>query len=68
MSKKGRRNRNPLLQQKFDEGYALGIEHGVQKATSFFIKKFEDLPNKKGIGPRTMEILKQELGHQYFEE
>jgi len=66
--KKRKRPKNPLLQQKFDEGYALGIQHGIQKSTSFFIEKFEGLENVKGVGPKTLAIIRNQLGNQYFEE
>lgn len=70
MAKKSKRKRpkNPLLQQKFDEGYALGVQHGIQKAVDFFIMKFEGLENVEGIGPVTMQKIKKQLGEKYFRE
>jgi len=62
-----KRNRNPVLQKKFDEGYKLGLEHGVQKATLFFKEKFEGLENVEGIGKKTMNKIKKQLGEKYFE-
>ena len=66
--KKRKRNRNPLLQKKFDEGYALGMEHGIQKSVDFFTEKFKGLHEVEGIGEKTMKKIIDQLGHQYFEE
>lgn len=66
MAKKRKRNRNPLLEKKFQEGYQLGKSHGVKQALDFFIDKFEGLEDVPGIGDRTMERIKEQLGHEYF--
>ena len=69
MSKKKRkRNRNPLLQQKFDEGYALGLQHGIENATLFFEEKFEGLHEVDGIGEKTIEKFIKHFGEKYFEK
>jgi len=70
MAKKSKRKRpkNPLLEQKFKEGYELGVQHGIQKAVDFFIMKFEGLPDVPGIGPVTMQKIKKQLGEKYFRE
>lgn len=65
---KRKRPKNPLLQQKFDEGYALGVQHGIQKSVDFFIHKFEGLEEVPGIGEKTMEKIKKQLGEKYFKE
>lgn len=65
MSKR-KRNRNPLLKKKFDEGYALGKQHGIQQAVDFFKDKFDGLENVEGIGEVTMNKIKLQLGEKYF--
>lgn len=60
--------KNPLLERKFNEGYELGLKHGIDKSTSFFIDKFEGLEDRSGIGPKTMKIIRDQLGHEYFQE
>lgn len=64
MAKKRKRNKNPLLQEKYDEGFKAGIEH----ATYFFLKKFEGLQNVEGIGKKTMDKIKKQLGEKYFKQ
>lgn len=63
---KRKKNKNPLLQKKFEEGYELGLEHGVQKATAFFIERFESLKDVKGIGDKTLEKVKKQLFKGYL--
>lgn len=63
--------KNPLLQKKYEEGftagYAKGEENGIRKSTAFFAKKFEGLSNVPGIGEKTFQKIKNQLGEQYFE-
>lgn len=68
MSRKRNRkkNRNPLLQKKYDEGYQEGLDQGVKRSVSFFLERLEKLPNTPGIGPKTMEKIKEALGKEYF--
>ena len=44
------RKRNPVLEKKFNEGYAKGLEHGIQKGVLFFKHKFDGLKEVEGIG------------------
>jgi len=62
MSKKRRRNRNPLLKKKYDEGY----KDGIAQAVNFFREKFEGLEDVEGIGEKTMYKIKMHLGEKYF--
>lgn len=68
MSKK--KKRNPVLEQKFKEGYIEGFKQGekfgIQKSTAFFQSKFAGLEDVKGIGPETMKKIKEHLGTKYF--
>ncbi|MGM7635662.1 hypothetical protein [Bacillus sp. Hm123] len=61
------RFKNPAFQKAFEEGFALGREHGINKATNFFKYKFSNLSNTPGIGPKTLEKIKSSLGKEYFE-
>ncbi|MEK4148944.1 hypothetical protein NST02_17935 [Robertmurraya sp. FSL W8-0741] len=71
MSKK-----NPLLKKKFDEGYQAGFltgtkngyEQGKYSATMYFASRFEGLQDVKGIGPKTMEIIVNHFGAEYFKK
>ncbi len=54
--------------QKWNEGYKQGKEDGVKQALDFFIDKFEGLEDVPGIGDKTMEKIKNQLGHKYFNE
>lgn len=62
--------KNPLLQKKFAEGFEQGKEQGVKegiaRSIAFFKQKFEGLENVEGIGPKTFEKIKDQLGEQYF--
>ncbi|HLR69455.1 MAG TPA: hypothetical protein VK105_20400 [Virgibacillus sp.] len=62
------RKRNPVLEKKFNEGYAKGLEHGIQKGVLFFKHKFDGLKEVEGIGEKTLEKIKSQLGYEYFEE
>lgn len=70
MGKKKKRKKNPLLQQKYHEGFQAGYERGMQdgisRATAFFATKFSTLEEEKGIGPKTIEKVKRVLGEKYF--
>ncbi|WP_203362415.1 hypothetical protein [Bacillus sp. REN10] len=61
------RFKNPAFQKAFEEGFALGREHGINKATNFFKYKFERLAEVEGIGPKTLKKIKKALGKEYFE-
>lgn len=65
--KRRKRNRNPLLAQKWDEGYQQGKKDGVEQAVQFFRSKFEGLEDVPGIGDKTLEKVKIQLGRKYFE-
>lgn len=63
-----KQHKNPLIQRKYEEGYALGLEHGIQKGVNFFTHKLEGLEQVDGIGEKTMEKVREQLGNQYFYE
>lgn len=58
--------KNPVLQQKFKEGFEAGVQAGISRSTTFFKDKFIGLENTPGIGPKTIEKIKKQLGEQYF--
>jgi len=63
-------NKNPVLQKKFDEGYAKGFmkgsEYGRDQAVNFFADKFEGLESVPGIGSKTLRKIRNHLGEEYF--
>lgn len=58
--------KNPVLQKKFEEGYKLGVQHGIERSTAFFKARFEGLEEVPGIGEKTLAKIKKQLGEQYF--
>ncbi|MER2154750.1 MAG: hypothetical protein ABS917_11195 [Solibacillus sp.] len=58
--------KNPLLQKKFEEGRAIGRKEGIAQSTAFFVEKFKALEQMPGVGPKTLEKVKEALGKQYF--
>ena len=67
MSAKRKRKRNPLLAKKYDEGFEDGVRSGVSLSVKFFKDKLNELENTKGIGAKTMQAIKDNLGHEYFD-
>ncbi len=65
--KKRKRNKNPLLLKKWDEGYDAGVREGIARSVSFFAEKFKGLEEVPGIGEKTMKRIKTHLGSKYFE-
>ena len=63
---KQKRAKNPLLQQKYNEGYIDGVSAGIAKATAFFADRFKGLDDVEGIGPKTLDKIKKQLGEEYF--
>jgi hypothetical protein len=63
---------NPVLAKAREEGYKLGfkvgIEQGQNAACYFFADKFEGLEKVKGIGPKTIELIVNHFGREYFQE
>lgn len=61
---------NPILQEKYQEGYKMGFEKGMnygrQVAIRFFAERFKLLENEKGIGEKTIQKVKKKLGEEYF--
>lgn len=68
------KKKNPVIEKARKEGYEAGVkvgfqlgeQNGIQKATDFFIHKFEGLENVEGVGPKTFEKIRKQLGEQYF--
>lgn len=64
------KKKNPVIEKAKKEGYEAGFkvghEMGIQKAIDFFIDKFEGLEELEGIGPKTLEKIRKQLGDQYF--
>jgi len=67
MSKK-KRNRNPLLQKKYAEGYKQGVIDGSKNTIDYFSKRLEKLEKQKGVGPKTMQRIIDALGADYFKK
>lgn len=67
MTRKKKRNRNPLLEKKWNEGYERGKQDGISQAVNFFTAKFDGLEDVPGIGKKTFEKIKSQLGDKYFE-
>lgn len=63
---KRKRNRNPVLQKKYDEGFEAGFKAGIQHGTRFFLHRLDGLKNVKGIGTITINKVKKQLGEKYF--
>lgn len=68
--------KNPVLKQKYKEGYQkgfergskLGFEQGKYSACMYFAERFDGLENVSGIGPKTMEIIVNHFGAEYFKK
>lgn len=57
-----RKKPNPVLQKKYEQG----LKDGIAQAVDFFIDRFNGLENVPGIGEKTLEKIKKQLGEQYF--
>lgn len=66
MTRKRKRNKNPLLEKKWMEGYERGKQDGISQAVNFFTAKFNGLEDVPGIGKKTMDKIKSQLGDEYF--
>lgn len=68
---KDKKNKNPVLQHKFEEGfnegYKIGRKEGINHATTYLAHRFEHLKSIDGIGPKTLEKIIKVLGREYFE-
>lgn len=66
-----KRNKNPVLQKKFKEGYEVGFQKGTEFAkeqiVNFFADRFDNLDKVEGIGTKTFEKIKNHFGKEYFE-
>lgn len=60
------KKKNPLLQQKWMEGYEQGKKDGIAQAVNFFASKFAGLEDVPGIGEKTMRKIVEQLGDKYF--
>ncbi|MGY0692643.1 hypothetical protein ACW2QC_07590 [Virgibacillus sp. FSP13] len=65
-------SKNPVLQDKFKEGYSAGYlsgaEYGKSVTLKFLAERFNGLYDVPGIGPKTIKKIEQQLGEQYFRE
>ncbi|MFS0864102.1 hypothetical protein [Fredinandcohnia sp. 179-A 10B2 NHS] len=67
---------NPVIvkarQEGYDSGYLngsqFGFEQGKYSACMFIASKFEGLEKVKGIGPKTMKLIVEHMGAEYFQE
>lgn len=55
-------------EEGFKKGTQLGFEQGKYSACMFIAQKMEGLEKVKGIGPKTIQLLKDHMGREYFEE
>ncbi len=68
------KKKNPVIEKARKDGYESGVKvgiqlgerNGIQKAIDFFIEKFHGLENVEGIGPKTLEKIRKQLGEEYF--
>jgi Holliday junction resolvasome RuvABC DNA-binding subunit len=60
--------KNPLLQQKLNEGYQLGVADTKRVTAATFTVKLERLSSIKGIGPKTFEKIIKELQRELSPE
>jgi hypothetical protein len=62
--------KNPVLEQKYREGYERGMENGIElgkeSAIYYFASRFDNLDKVKGIGPKTIKLVVEHCGEQYF--
>lgn len=68
MGKKKKRKKNPVLEKKYNEGFVDGMAAGISKSTQFFVEKFKGLEEVEGIGPKTFDKIKRQLGEKYFKQ
>lgn len=67
-------SKNPVIQKARKEGYQKGFEvgtkHGFEQgkysACMYFAERFDGLEKVKGIGPKTMKIIVEHFGKEYF--
>ncbi|MEW8985944.1 MAG: hypothetical protein AB2401_02865 [Bacillus sp. (in: firmicutes)] len=60
--------KNPILQKKYDEGYEKGLKQGIKQSVDFFTEKFKGLEDVPGIGEKTIDKIRKQLGHEYFQK
>lgn len=60
-----KRNGNPLLQKKYEEGFVDGMEHGVRTAIDRYSQDLEALSDVKGVGEKTMERIREHFAKFY---
>lgn len=66
--------KNPVIEKAkqdghnkgFAAGMKLGFEQGKYNACMFFADRFDGLDKVKGIGPKTMKIVVEHFGAEYF--
>jgi len=63
-----KKSKNPVLQKKYEEGFADGYKKGIAMSVDFFKVRFEDLLNVEGIGEKTYQKIVRHLGTQYFKD
>jgi hypothetical protein len=65
------KKRNPAIQKAYEEGVRVGFKQGFEQgkysATCYMASRFDGLGKVKGIGPKTMEIIVNHFGREYFE-
>jgi len=63
--------KNPVFKKKYEEGYNDGFQNGAEfgriQAIKFFAAKLSKLKDAPGIGNKTFQKVKKQLGEQYFD-
>lgn len=64
--------KNPVIEKARKEGYETGFimgqKFGTNAALHLFASRFEGLEKVKGIGPKTMKLIVEHFGKEYFQE
>jgi ribosomal protein L5 len=66
--------KNPIIQKARKEGHDVGFKSGMdigvkvgqQQMADYFAKKFDEIGQVNGIGPKTVEKFVKAFGPEYF--
>lgn len=64
--------KNPVIEnarkEGYEKGFIMGQKFGTNAALHLFASRFEGLENVKGIGPKTLKLIMEHFGKEYFQE